>query len=507
MNELAPLLRLGPTLVAALAIWALTTAWLSWCGRTGRDRLAFWPLAAVASGAALFWAAQVGVDWDESEHLHAAWRVAVGERPFVDFWQHHSPTLWFVTSPLAGALGESPWLIPVARALSTIATIIAAWIAWRLARRLHGDVASPSRFVFLFAAGAITWQFAWLRPDVPALLLLLGAGHACVDVAEGRRRGALLAGAMLALAWGFAPKQLAFAVLPLGAIVLGGIGPGRRDRLPHRLGAFGIGLVLGAAPLVGVLLQQDLAHAFWQNVVRFNAQHVGPGFPFGPAWLVLGTAAAVAAWRRSDRSAAGSVLVVALALVTLGSVVAVQHTARYHLAPWMVLVAVLACGADVPAGLGGLGGRVRPAVIGLLCALLLVPGLRQAWNARGELSQDIARRTELLAVSRGESVLCVHPDHPIARPDATRLHSTWQLRFTRRNQLTPLEPDTGAGFLDRMRAARPAVVVTEIDQVPIAEALAARGVLSEAEALELKTLLSSAYALRVVAGRTFYVAE
>ena len=39
-------------------------------------------------------------DLDEFEHLHASWLVSIGKIPYVDFFEHHNPLMWYITSPL-----------------------------------------------------------------------------------------------------------------------------------------------------------------------------------------------------------------------------------------------------------------------------------------------------------------------------------------------------------------------------------------------------------------------
>lgn len=47
------------------------------------------------------------LNWDELEFFHATKWIAEGRLPFRDFWEHHTPLVWFVFAPFA-ALVESP---------------------------------------------------------------------------------------------------------------------------------------------------------------------------------------------------------------------------------------------------------------------------------------------------------------------------------------------------------------------------------------------------------------
>ena len=41
---------------------------------------------------------------DELEHLHATWCVAQGQLPYRDFFEHHTPLLYYLLAPIAALL-------------------------------------------------------------------------------------------------------------------------------------------------------------------------------------------------------------------------------------------------------------------------------------------------------------------------------------------------------------------------------------------------------------------
>lgn len=56
---------------------------------------------------------RLNFDVDEAENLHSAWMVSQGKVPFVDFFQQHEPTLWYVLAPMF-------WLLPNDSVLPTL---------------------------------------------------------------------------------------------------------------------------------------------------------------------------------------------------------------------------------------------------------------------------------------------------------------------------------------------------------------------------------------------------
>jgi len=72
-----------------------------------RGRPFVWLLAALVVGP--LWARLKllhvrGFNPDEFEHLHASWLVASGHLPYRDFFEHHTPGLYYLLAPPLRAL-------------------------------------------------------------------------------------------------------------------------------------------------------------------------------------------------------------------------------------------------------------------------------------------------------------------------------------------------------------------------------------------------------------------
>ncbi len=66
---------------------------------------------------------------DDIEHIHSAWLVHQGKIPYIDFFQHHNPLLWYLFAPLTGALAYDLALFDVVRLISTFVMFTTLWIA------------------------------------------------------------------------------------------------------------------------------------------------------------------------------------------------------------------------------------------------------------------------------------------------------------------------------------------------------------------------------------------
>lgn len=172
------------------------------------------PAAALWIGTAL----NKSVNPDESQHLQAAWLVGQGAVPFADFWEHHTPLLYYGLAPLTRWFVESPAVYLAGRALMVIAAGTALLLVGTLARRLSGGAAFAA-VALLVVLPRFIERATEVRPDVPALVAWLGAMLAMV---RWRERGGAArlwtAGLLVGVATSFTPKTL-YAGAGLGLAV------------------------------------------------------------------------------------------------------------------------------------------------------------------------------------------------------------------------------------------------------------------------------------------------
>lgn len=68
------------------------------------------------------------VNWrlvdDEVEHLHAAWAIAQGQVPYRDFFQNHTPLLYYLLAPVFALMGEDLRIVYVGRALMLLCILL-----------------------------------------------------------------------------------------------------------------------------------------------------------------------------------------------------------------------------------------------------------------------------------------------------------------------------------------------------------------------------------------------
>jgi hypothetical protein len=163
------------------------------------------------SGALLLrvgFAANGPVDADESQHLHAAWLVGEGRVPYRDFWEHHSPLMYYSVAPLTRAFTDSPHVYFAARLGMIIPALAMMAFLYLVARRLGAATGLGSVLLVAFQPGVIHYT-TQVRPDVPALCVWFATVVTLVRWRESRAPAWIWAtGLLLGVMAAFTPKAV-----------------------------------------------------------------------------------------------------------------------------------------------------------------------------------------------------------------------------------------------------------------------------------------------------------
>ena len=174
-----------------------------------------YPLLAIGFAFLILQAARSGCDHDEIQHLHAAWLVSQGQKPFRDFFEQRHPTNFYLLAPLTVVMEGSPRaLVVAARAidLALLIAVLAAFLA--TVRPLLRDqrAAWPALLLlgcFLFARNSMEvrpdpWMNAWC---------VVGLWQWTAYLRDGAPRRALWAGLFFGIAIVFLQKAIVFVGL------------------------------------------------------------------------------------------------------------------------------------------------------------------------------------------------------------------------------------------------------------------------------------------------------
>jgi 4-amino-4-deoxy-L-arabinose transferase-like glycosyltransferase len=211
------------------------------------------------------------VDQDEFEHLNAAHFIKQGETIYGTFFENHPPLTALLLQPIVRSAEDPEAMIDRARALMLGLSGAILFAVGILAKPLSGWFASLLAAVFLLAQTFFFQKTLEVRPDVPALLLLVLGLLLLTRSAARRAYGwPIAAGAVLATAVLFTPKVIyVAAAASLAACFAAAQGAGSlRARTAIRTLALitaGVAVVAGIA--AAELARRGLLDAFFSDVV------------------------------------------------------------------------------------------------------------------------------------------------------------------------------------------------------------------------------------------------
>lgn len=124
----------------------------------------------------LFQAFNQRIQSDENEHLYGAYMVFNGYIPYLDFFEHHNPLLWYLTAPLYLLFENDVGIYYAIRIITFILTILTAYYTYKLSTLLQLSKFYSILSACFYLSFDITKETGiQFRPDVPmALLIIMG---------------------------------------------------------------------------------------------------------------------------------------------------------------------------------------------------------------------------------------------------------------------------------------------------------------------------------------------
>jgi hypothetical protein len=158
------------------------------------------------------------LDMDEFQHLHTAWMLSRHYLIYKDFWEPHTPLLYYLLLPLFHFFREGPGLVLAARAAVSLSAFGILLLTYALARLGHGRLTSLLAVLVLSYMVIFVQKSVEVRPDQPLVMAWLASlWVSAAELSGGRRaRRFFWAGLILGVGFLFSPK----ALLPLAAMSL-----------------------------------------------------------------------------------------------------------------------------------------------------------------------------------------------------------------------------------------------------------------------------------------------
>jgi hypothetical protein len=227
-----------------------------------------------------------GFDPDEFQHLHGGWCIAHGWWPYRDYFEHHTPWLWLALAPLLAHFrveddaDRAVAFVLAARGTMWILGSLALFLTFRLGRLWAGAPTGWLAAAVLSVTLAFVEKSTEIRPDVPALVCLLGSWLATASALRrvpengGVRRRLALAGFLLGAALLFTQK-VAFALPATAVLLFWWLAEGRASGAWRTraigLAVFGAGLALPVAATLALFAVHTGVGAFVEFTLLRNA--------------------------------------------------------------------------------------------------------------------------------------------------------------------------------------------------------------------------------------------
>ncbi|HVY55486.1 MAG TPA: glycosyltransferase family 39 protein [Thermodesulfobacteriota bacterium] len=200
-----------------------------------------------------FYSLNITFDRDEFEHIHTAWKMANGQRIYVDFFQHHHPFFDYMLIPVIRAYGSTIDTLFVGRYVMLVLTACILAVTYALAVKIFKSrEVGVIGLILTSAFTAFYMKSIEIRPDVPEALTGLLAVYFLFTYYDNRSSLSLIASALsLAISLLFLQKALEL-ILPIGGVLLYDV---IKKRVPIRDAAIYAGAFVAAlAPYYAYLL-------------------------------------------------------------------------------------------------------------------------------------------------------------------------------------------------------------------------------------------------------------
>ncbi|MBN1913648.1 MAG: hypothetical protein JW788_04540 [Candidatus Omnitrophica bacterium] len=372
------------------------------------------------------WWRLVGIDADESEHLHCAWMISQGMVPFRDFWQHHSPLIWLSLAPVIALLKPSVWVFELSRLFCLGIFSINLFIGWQLAKKTWGEKAKPSWYLFIILNFAIWGEYLWLRPDLFMMFFYLGGIYFTLKMDGRKVYPCLLGGLSFGLAFSFTCKQYLMPLLPVLVLLLE-----RPIFYRRKLLVYISSVIISFSPLLFYLNKNRIFDEFTYWVFEFNKGLLVISVVLPLVVILFSVWSALVLFRRyrAHHDYKALVLLVAFCLCSVNSLTGIVFPAGgYYLGMWYFICAVLISGSGASLIFEKVTSlRLRSLAWGVCCSILLVPNITETrFHRYRDFSVDKKGIGQLLDYCKDDTCMLILPWHPVFCHDATRLYSSWE---------------------------------------------------------------------------------
>lgn len=155
---------------------------------------------------------------DEREHLTMVFNIARGEIPYLDFFEHHHPLLWYIAQPLVFIYGEQADIYIGLRIFDVLVLLVTSFYLYKIGRVCNLSCWQALWIpVFYFSFDAVLLTGIEFRPDNLMVLCFIAGFFYCIKYMQGLKRGDLFkSGILFFLSFCALQKIILFLAVVLG---------------------------------------------------------------------------------------------------------------------------------------------------------------------------------------------------------------------------------------------------------------------------------------------------
>ena len=211
---------------------------------------------------------QIYPEGDVIEHIHAAYLTSIGKVPYLDFFEHHNPLLWYMFGWFVRLFEGNVEIIGFVAYLTFLFFLVGCWYLYKIVIEFLGDKTLGLLSVILVLCPSVFLYYIYFKPDnYMFTTLTMGIYYLFSFMRDKKRKDLVISFLALWISFLFIQKAILYYPI-LGGCVLYLL---YKKEMNFRdfLWALLIPLI-GTIGLVLVLYKMEMLELYWKSCFVFN---------------------------------------------------------------------------------------------------------------------------------------------------------------------------------------------------------------------------------------------
>ncbi|MBE6463470.1 MAG: glycosyltransferase family 39 protein [Alphaproteobacteria bacterium] len=221
---------------------------------------------------------QLYPEGDIIEHIHVAYLVGIGEVPYLDFFEHHNPLLWYMFGWLVKLFEGNVEVVGIVSYLTYLFFLIGCWYLYKIVVEFldNGNKEAGLLSVILVLCPSVMLYYLYFKPDnYMFTTLTIGAYYLFSYMRDKKTKDLVIS--FLALWVSFLFIQKAILYYPVfGGVVCYLL---YKKEMSFKDFLWAVALpIIGTSGLILVLYKMDMLELYWKSCFVFNTvmrEHFG----------------------------------------------------------------------------------------------------------------------------------------------------------------------------------------------------------------------------------------